>query len=221
MKEEPTKNSNSSKWLWITFVLIILVGIVFFVWVYRQNIKNTVATKPTVSTTVSSAVSTANWKVYTNTKYDYSIKYPQNLTISFIDDGSAAASDIVKADNIIITNDTDRTLLIMGIKYPAKQTLEAAANNLLSLNQNNNNIASKSPAQFGVNQGYLMTLLKEVNTGSMNFLLDFPGNPPLKGPADLMAIVNNNTAIFGINMPNTVKENQDIFSTLQFTKYSE
>ena len=86
MKEE---SSNSSKWLWITLVIVILIGVVFFVWIYQQNMMNAVVTNPTVSTIIPSADPTTNWKTYTfkdsvTGKSFYSFKYPVKYTNNFV-----------------------------------------------------------------------------------------------------------------------------------------
>lgn len=58
------------------------------------------------STVTSTLDPIANWKTYTNTEYNYSFKYPQNLTVG---ENGMARSDIQKATAIVLYEDkTDK-----------------------------------------------------------------------------------------------------------------
>lgn len=75
------EGTNSSRWLWLTLVVVVLVAIGFFGWYYLNKNKNVITTntRPTGSSN-SANISTADWKEYVNTFYDFSVKYPANYS---------------------------------------------------------------------------------------------------------------------------------------------
>ncbi len=77
-----------SKWLWLGPIIIIIIVVGYFSWkILTPNRPNPIPT-PSPSTT-SSPISTASWKPYTNSKYNFSIKIPQD----YIVENNAANSD--------------------------------------------------------------------------------------------------------------------------------
>lgn len=79
---EPTKPAVSM-WLWVTLIIVFLIGGGFFAWYYLMSPGKKAATTttptPTPVTTYTNSSSTAGWLTYTNTTYGYSIKYPSDL----------------------------------------------------------------------------------------------------------------------------------------------
>lgn len=80
---EPTK-PVVSMWLWITLIIVVLIGGGFFAWYYLVGPGKKAATKTATPTATPTATntnsnSTAGWLTYTNIVYGYSIKYPSNL----------------------------------------------------------------------------------------------------------------------------------------------
>lgn len=93
--EEQTEIGMVRPWLLVILAVVVLAGIGFFNWNYLQNrktdniasINSTLATPmpdtsivvPTAIQAVSpSPISTADWKTFTNTKYGFSFKYPND-----------------------------------------------------------------------------------------------------------------------------------------------
>ncbi len=74
------KNKNSQGFIQIIIILVVLAAIGGAYSFVTKNKQNVVSELPTASPVVSiepTFVSTANWKVYVNTKYGFSFKYPE------------------------------------------------------------------------------------------------------------------------------------------------
>lgn len=92
---DPTPKPSVSKWLWITLIIVAIIGAGFFTWYFlmgpgkKTETKTTTTTtttpsttKPTTTTTTTEEKTTASteWLTYTNKAYGYSIQYPPTLT---------------------------------------------------------------------------------------------------------------------------------------------
>lgn len=96
METEQNEPGMVRPWLLVVLVFVVLAGIGFFSWNYMQIKKtdinipfidsprpDTAILVPAATPTVSpSPISTADWKTYSDTTNGFSIKYPNNWTIS-------------------------------------------------------------------------------------------------------------------------------------------
>lgn len=60
-------------------IIICIVGLAIIAGIYYFNKNNTSVVQPTSQLTA--ADETLNWKTYTNTKYGYSVKYPDDFEV--------------------------------------------------------------------------------------------------------------------------------------------
>jgi hypothetical protein len=80
----PNKKSNLIPAISVGVFVLFCLAVVGFLYNQNQQLKKMLAsyqTQPS-STPVATTNPTANWNVYTNTKFNYSIKYPDTYTIS-------------------------------------------------------------------------------------------------------------------------------------------
>ena len=106
-----TENRFTNIILVVIIVATISVG-GYFVFIKKSKpaaqqptpISNSTQTKTSVSPTPTSKNETANWTVYSNTKYNYSFRYPTNFTIY-------TATDQNKAEIILPTATSERVAL--------------------------------------------------------------------------------------------------------------
>jgi hypothetical protein len=86
----PTQNPKSRNWKkWIFIggiILVILLTGTAYVLSQQESKKTKPPTKQPVSKPTPTPDPTADWKTYTNTKYGYSLKYPQKWDISALND---------------------------------------------------------------------------------------------------------------------------------------
>ncbi len=84
MEQNKSGSNTTLKWL-VGILVVIIIGLIGYI-VYSKSIS-----KPEVSTTIPSnntatatptnlSTSTTEWQTYTNSKYSYSIKYPNNFS---------------------------------------------------------------------------------------------------------------------------------------------
>jgi len=98
----PGQNQNQpavAPWLLIIFIIVLLAGGGYLGWYfYNQSKTKPVAPAPTVTTPTTTpvsatATSTANWAAYSNTKYNYSLKYPTGWYVYGYKTGDEATTD--------------------------------------------------------------------------------------------------------------------------------
>lgn len=79
---EPTPKPPVSMWLWITLIIVAILGAAFFAWYFLMGPGKKVATTttPTATTTATKTAATSDWLTYTNSTYGYSIQYPPTLS---------------------------------------------------------------------------------------------------------------------------------------------
>jgi len=80
---DPTPKPVVSMWLWITLIVVAVIGAGFFSWYYlmgpgKKTAASTATTSPSATSATTSA--TSGWLTYTNSAYGYSIQYPPTLT---------------------------------------------------------------------------------------------------------------------------------------------
>jgi len=87
----------------VVLVLIIIVGIVAYYFGTQKKKPALLITPTPVLTTVPATNTIANWKTYTNTKYGYSIMYPQTWNIKSSGDptGDGRCHDINTSPDLI------------------------------------------------------------------------------------------------------------------------
>lgn len=133
--------SNLRKWVIIaTLTFVILVSAIITVF-FLQN--NKTATNQNTRPTLPTEITNANWKTYTNAKYNYSINYPNNWTIrEFPDSNDGAAFN--PADKPGYPDKSDSISISVGQKIGnyINYTLEEYAKVAGAEIQNYNNLAS-------------------------------------------------------------------------------
>lgn len=101
--EKPAKpyNKNWKKWIAIGVLALIFIGGGSLVLSQQKSQEpEAVSTvKPIASSPSPTTDPTADWKTYTNTKYNYSVNYPSGIKIN----GSSVAENVEFADQINIT----------------------------------------------------------------------------------------------------------------------
>jgi hypothetical protein len=81
---EPTKPAVS-KWLWITLIIVAIIGAAFLAWYFlmgpgKKTETKTATTATTTTPATTETSDTEGWLTYTNTAYGYSIRYPNTLS---------------------------------------------------------------------------------------------------------------------------------------------
>ncbi len=107
--------------IFILGVLILVMGIVFIVSFLSRSPKG----NTNEQTTPPEQVDTTNWKTYTNSKYNYSFKYPENLTA----EEEKSADGSVNQDYVLVRDKTKddsqniafQVLNISGIEFAKPQ----------------------------------------------------------------------------------------------------
>jgi hypothetical protein len=109
----PTQSPKDNHWITIAsmalFVLMSL-GIIIFLYYQNQQLKSMLATYQTQASPIPTATAdpTAGWKTYTNTKYLYSLKYPDNFTVGQNGVNSPTPETV---EDIVVYNPNSKTPL--------------------------------------------------------------------------------------------------------------
>jgi len=91
------KQPAVAPWLWITLIIVVIAAAGYFGWQYLAQ--NKTQTEPPVGTNTTATISTADWKTYNDSTYNFSFKYPgewekgttsSNENIVFIASASSA-----------------------------------------------------------------------------------------------------------------------------------
>ncbi len=158
--EGPQGGSSTMKWLLIILVIIIVLGGTY--WVYAKYGKGTTTTTTSPSPTLTSKVSpstsaavspaasssiTADWKTYTSSKYNYSIKYPSDWTVEEMNNNAIFKNSSSGPNPLTIT--------ISGVQNKTlDEMVQEMVDNTQTKNTQKTTLASQ-PAYEGIGLGMI------------------------------------------------------------------
>lgn len=109
-----------AKWLWITLIIVAVIGAGFFAWYYLMGPGKKIETKtstttpsttttPTTTTTTAPSTTTntatADWQIFDEEGYGFSFKYPKTWIISSKTNEPLAGNPSITQKQIKIKND--------------------------------------------------------------------------------------------------------------------
>lgn len=135
----PTTSSTSKKpcckgiiWLGVSIILLALIG--GGVWFFLNiNKPQPISVQPNpIASTSATLDQTADWKTYTNTDFNFSVKYPDTIQINKAGEGGPA-NTYINIPNIQTNDSAEKTLIIFY--YVTDETPEDKVNTLIEQNR--------------------------------------------------------------------------------------
>lgn len=153
---EKSKNNNSLIYLIIIFILLAIIGFLSFKYVFGEKLMSSfLLATPTIQAVATPTVAvdpTANWKTYSNNKFNFSIKYPSDMYLADIERLNLV---VIQKEPIDLALRTHPYLGALTIKYGAQSIpLEwlnghnTTIGGVLAYLQGNRNISSESNYYF-------------------------------------------------------------------------
>lgn len=105
VQQPMTPQGGTSKWLWITLIIVILAAAGYFAWTYLGKSKT-----GTTTTTASNSEAVKDYtitdapdgqKIFVDTKFDFSIKYPSTWKINNENLEKSTDTDLLKGNKYI------------------------------------------------------------------------------------------------------------------------
>lgn len=173
---ETPKPKNNSIILLAVFLVLVSLGSLGF-WAYKNYFASSPVAlpQPTAQVVVPTATPdpTANWKTYTNSVYNYSVKYPSDFTIF---ENGMGGGDIQKATAIFITSSGNKKVESPALGITVRSdtsTLESVATK--HYQKLITNILTESEKQTASkNLGYAVSDNKATNVITTSTFLGFP-----------------------------------------------
>jgi len=207
----------------IIIVALLLIAVSFYTW---QKSESGITNKELGNT---NSVDTSNWKTYTNTKYNFSFKFPPNLIIRGSDGYESAEKDLPVASAIFLldpakesdklaNHDFEFTVRAYDSEYKivipfVDLDLRGFTEKMWQLNKNEDKQDNIAKAQIDGQQAYQFAIASNPNKGFTDGDLSI-----VLAGENTMIITSKGNSKFVIYFPINNSLSQYILSNFKFTK---